>query len=186
LTAQSTPIFPDAPVASLVSQEARWLIPKVNRMNAEELLGLVRILDDAMNNTSLILLVEIGETLILLPGDAQIENWRYALQEAPNAKETSARLAKTKVYKVGHHGSLNATPKQLLWEAFERLAVTEPEDARLVTVLSTLGSKHGSVSRGTEVPRKPLVDALTQRSRFITTQKNIKIKQFWRDVTIPL
>ena len=31
-------------------------------MNAEELLGLVRILDDAMNNTSLILLLQIGET----------------------------------------------------------------------------------------------------------------------------
>jgi hypothetical protein len=186
MSVQPTRIFPDAPVAGHVPQEARWLIPKVNKMNAEELLGLVRILDDAMNNTSLILLIEIGETLILLPGDAQIENWRYALQEAPNAKETCARLAKTKVYKVGHHGSLNATPKQLLWEAFERLMVTEPEDARLVTVLSTLGSKHGSVSRGTEVPRKPLMDALTQRSRLITTQQDIKAKEFWRDVTIPL
>jgi hypothetical protein len=186
MAAQRTRIFPDAPIANHVPQQARWLIPKVNRMNAEELLGLVRILDDAMNNTSLILLLEIGETLILLPGDAQIENWRYALQKAPNAKETRARLAKTKVYKVGHHGSLNATPKQLLWEAFERLTVTAPDDARLVTLLSTLGGKHGSVNRGTEVPRRPLVDALTQRSRFITTQQDIRAKQFWRDVTIPL
>jgi hypothetical protein len=186
MTAQRTPIFPDAPIANQIPQEARWLIPKINRMNAEELLGLVRILDDAMNNTSLILLLEIGESLILLPGDAQIETWRYALREAPNAKQTRARLAKTKVYKVGHHGSLNATPKRLLWEAFERLTVTAPDDARLVTLLSTLGGTHGSVRRGTEVPRKPLVDALTQRSRLITTQHDIKPKEFWRDVTIPL
>jgi hypothetical protein len=184
LTAQPTPIFPEAPIADRHPQEARWLIPKINKMSAEELLGLVRILDDAMNNTSLILLFEIGETLILFPGDAQIENWRYALQDAPNAKKTCTRLAKTSVYKVGHHGSLNATPKKLLWEAFERLKVTEPEDARLTTLLSTLAGKHGSTSRGTEVPRKTLLDALTQRSRLITTQKDTSAKQFWRDVTI--
>jgi hypothetical protein len=186
MATQPLPIFPDASIADRVPPEARWLLPKVNKMSAEELLGLVRILDDAMNNTSLILLIEIGETLILLPGDAQIENWRYALQEAPNAAETCARLARTKVYKVGHHGSLNATPKRLLWEAFERLTVTAPDDARLVTLLSTLAGKHGSVSRGTEVPRRPLLDALTQRSRLITTQKDTSAKQFWRDVTIPL
>jgi hypothetical protein len=186
MTGQPTPIFPNAPIADHLPQEARWLIPKVNKMNAEELLGLVRILDDAMNNTSLILLLEIGETLILLPGDAQIENWRYALKEAPNATQTRARLAKTNVYKVGHHGSLNATPKQLLWEAFERLTVTAPDDARLITLLSTLGGKHGSVSRGTEVPRKALLDALNQHSRLITTQKGTTAKQFWRDVTIPI
>ena len=102
MTAQRTPIFPDAPIANQ-PQEARWLIPKVNRMHAEELLGLVRILDDAMNNTSLILLLEIGETLILLPGDAQIENWRYALGTRPTPsrpapawpRPTSTRSATT-------------------------------------------------------------------------------------------
>jgi hypothetical protein len=184
LTGGSTPIFPKATIAQRRSQEARWLIPQIERMRAEELLGLVRILDDTMNNTSLILLLEIGGTSILLPGDAQIESWRYALQEAPNAKEIAARLAKTKVYKVGHHGSLNATPKKLLWEAFERLEVTEPEDARLITLLSTLGGKHGQHTRGTEVPRQTLVNALKRGSQLVTTQENTKSSQFWRDVEI--
>jgi hypothetical protein len=31
-----------------------------------------------------------------------------------------AECAKTDLYKVGHHGSRNATPRELLWEAFDK------------------------------------------------------------------
>ena len=46
-----------------------------------QLLEIVRELDTAMNNTSVILLFEVGGTKLLFPGDAQIENWSYALQQ---------------------------------------------------------------------------------------------------------
>ena len=80
----------------------------------EQLLQIVRMLDDAMNNTSVILLFEVGDVRLLFPSDAQIENWEFALS---NPKITK-RLEGVNVYKVGHHGSLNATPKSL-WKLFD-------------------------------------------------------------------
>ena len=60
-------------------------MPQIDRMSAEELLAIVRSVDDALNNTSLILLFDIEGKKLLFPGDAQVENWRYALFQAPNA-----------------------------------------------------------------------------------------------------
>ena len=73
-----------------------------------------------MNNTSLILLFEVNGKKLLFPGDAQLENWSYALTEAQDTKKVRAMLADVDFYKVGHHGSLNATPRKLLWEAFKK------------------------------------------------------------------
>ena len=93
--------------------QTRWFIDRADRMNGNQLLGLVRILDKAMNNTSVILLLETGGKKLLFPGDAQIENWAFSLQKPAVMK----LLTDVDVYKVGHHGSLNATPKTL-WNHF--------------------------------------------------------------------
>ena len=61
-----------------VPDHARWLRDHVRSVRAETLLGIVRTLDKQMNNTSLILVFEVGEARLLFPGDAQIENWQYA------------------------------------------------------------------------------------------------------------
>jgi len=50
-------------------------------MTGEQLLEIVRVLDDQMNNTSLILLMEVGGLSMLFPGDAQIENWQFTLDK---------------------------------------------------------------------------------------------------------
>ncbi len=178
------PIFPKAEQATEIPQEARWLIPKIDRMAAEELLGVVRILDDAMNNTSLILLFDVGGKLLLFPGDAQIENWRYALQDAPDAAAIRARLAGVHVLKVGHHGSLNATPRKLLWEQFARLDAPVAAE-RMVTLLSTRTGKHGASARGTEVPRTTLLKQLAERTVLVDTQ-DTPAREFFIDVEIDL
>jgi hypothetical protein len=178
------PVFPNAPIARRPPQEARWLIPQVDRMRAEEMLAIVRILDSVLNNTSLILLFRVGQTNLLFPGDAQIENWNYALFTAPNRKEIRKQLARARFYKVGHHGSLNATPKTL-WNGFQRRSPTETPK-RLVTMVSTLKGKHGSEARGTEVPRKPLITALKQMSDFHDTELLRSKRVFWNDVELPL
>ena len=177
------PLFPGARKMRTPSQEARWLIPQIDRMDADEQLAIVRSLDDAMNNTSLILVFDIGGTLLLFPGDAQIENWQYALQDAPNAAEIRERLKGTRLYKVGHHGSLNATPKSLLWEGFANKGPAKAED-RLITVMSTLLGKHGSTARNTEVPRRTLVAELDKFSDLYTTQTDTTAAAFWRDVSL--
>jgi hypothetical protein len=175
------PLFPDAEtVTGNIPQEARWVIPEIERMRSEELLGLVRSLDSALNNTSLILLLEIGDTRLLFPGDAQIENWSYALFNAPGHQEIQARLAGANFYKVGHHGSLNATPKTL-WNAFENQGEAATP-GRLATMVSTLAGKHGSVDRGTEVPRKVLLAELEKLSDLHDTEKLEDPTTFWHDV----
>jgi hypothetical protein len=178
-------IFPNAPVARSYPQEARWVIPQIDKMRAEEMLAIVRSLDDALNNTSLILLFKIAGKVLVFPGDAQLENWRYALRENDRSDAIRADLARASFYKVGHHGSLNATPKSLLWQNFARRSATAGPD-RLATLVSTLSGKHGSVARRTEVPRRALIDELTRMSDLSNTQTLRSRKQFWVDVEIDL
>jgi hypothetical protein len=153
--------------------EARWFRDRLQRLRGAQLLEIVRSLDDQMNNTSVILLFEVGGKKLLFPGDAQIENWSYALEDAPDHAATRKLLADVDLYKVGHHGSLNATPKKLLWEGFKKRGARK----RLKTVLSTLPGKHGKVRNDTEVPRRPLLKALTAESELKNTNNAKDIKR---------
>lgn len=176
-------LFPEAATAARRPQEARAVIPKIDAMHAEEMLALVRSLDDYLNNTSLILMFEFGRQRLVFPGDAQVENWSYALFEARNRAAIRRRLRNATFYKVGHHGSLNATPRTL-WSAFRRRADAAGPD-RLATMVSTLAGKHGERSRGTEVPRDTLVAELARLSDFRTTEALTSQSPFWVDVVLP-
>jgi hypothetical protein len=144
--------------------DMRWYRYQAQREQADNLLSIVRTLDSAMNNTGVVLLFEAGGKSLLFPGDAQYENWMYALSHP----KIVARLAKVDLYKVGHHGSLNATPKDL-WNGFTARG-TKTKKGRLTSVLSTLAGVHGSEKAGTEVPRDPLVTALTKESNLCDTR----------------
>lgn len=180
------PIFPRAAIVtgSVLPLETRWFLPRIEAIRGEQLLEIVRILDKQMNNTSVILLFEVGRKKLLFPGDAQLENWMYALKGAGNAAATRKRLAGVDLYKVGHHGSLNATPKTL-WNLFTKKGSPTTSN-RLTTVVSTMSGKHGSVDRDTEVPRSKLVDALTDESEFFTTQKLTKKTEPVHEIHIPV
>ncbi|MBK7874298.1 MAG: hypothetical protein IPJ77_00830 [Planctomycetes bacterium] len=138
--------------------EHRWIVRRLERLRGEQLYEVVRTVDDALNNTSLILLFQVGDQKLLFPGDAQIENWQYAL-------EKNAELLKdVRLYKVGHHGSLNATPKSL-WNGFTRKS-GGAGSGDLLSVCSTKANVHGTTN---EVPRKKLVDELERRSEYRST-----------------
>lgn len=76
-------------------------------------------IDGDVNNTSLALAIELmGGEVLLFPADAQVGNWKswheqlYPSEPAtPGAPQKTARelLQRTILYKVGHHGSHNAT-----------------------------------------------------------------------------
>ena len=151
-------------VATPVPSEARWFRDRLEKLNGEQILEIVRTLDQQMNNTSLILLFEVLGQKLLFPGDAQVENWSFALEDAPDAKRTRKLLAEVDVYKVGHHGSLNATPKKSLWENFSKR-----KGKRLHTLLSTAAGKHGHTTSNTEVPRRTLLTALKKESQLQST-----------------
>lgn len=134
----------------------KWVIDKLNTIQLHRVKRIVRALDDAINNTSVILLFEVGNKALLFSGDAQLENWQYALGKS-SMKE---KLKKTSVYKVGHHGSTNATPKSL-WALFQRKGRADHP------LISLLSSERGHHHR---VPRKSLVEALKAETEFHSTQ----------------
>jgi hypothetical protein len=82
-------------------------------------------LDSDTNNTSLVLAFELGDPgsgkVLLFPADAQVGNWlswgslSWNVQEPgeqPRTITANDLLARTVLYKVGHHGSHNATLRQ--------------------------------------------------------------------------
>jgi beta-lactamase superfamily II metal-dependent hydrolase len=146
--------------------EARWFCNQLKKLSGQQVLEIVRTLDQQMNNTSLILLFEVFGMKLLFPGDAQLENWSYALEDAPEAQRNRKLLADVDVYKVGHHGSLNATPKRGLWENFAKR-----KGRKLHTLLSTMANKHGHTASKTEVPRRTLLEALESETSLQNTQK---------------
>jgi hypothetical protein len=76
-------------------------------------------LDSDTNNTCLALAIELVESgkVLLFPGDAQVGNWlsweKLSWKVAGSTEPVTAKdlLERTVLYKVGHHGSHNATLK---------------------------------------------------------------------------
>jgi len=158
----SSSLFPKAatvPVSDAPSH-LKWVIDKLDKGHTQNIQRIVRALDNAMNNTSVILLLEIEDRVLLLPGDAQLENWQYALQTTGIAE----KLKNTGIYKVGHHGSTNATPKSL-WNLFANRSLRQ-KPGRLISLLSTQRGEHN------QVPRKSLVDALDAETTLYSTEKS--------------
>ena len=81
--------------------------------------GLALALDNATNNTSLAVAIELGPEgkVLLFPADAQVGNWlswRDQSWKDANGRDVTVDdlLARTVLYKVGHHSSHNATLRQ--------------------------------------------------------------------------
>jgi hypothetical protein len=78
-------------------------------------------LDGAVNNTSLVLAIELTDSgkVLLFPGDAQVGSWlswhehEWKVKRDGQTETVTAEnlLANTVLYKVSHHGSHNATLK---------------------------------------------------------------------------
>lgn len=164
---------------SKLPTEMRWVAERVDIAEQDQMLGIVTALDNVMNNTSVILLFEAGRKKLLFPGDAQLENWSYALQS-----DMAELLNDVDLYKVGHHGSLNATPKSM-WQRFKKRGKANAPE-RLTTVMSTMAGKHGGKNGlPTEVPRVPLVNELKADSTLFNTQ-DLQPTQLCQIITIDL
>jgi len=104
-----------------MADNAAW-----RRIDQDWLLSVARLglqLDSATNNTSLVLAFEFSDTgqVLLFAADAQIGSWKswlalkWKLGEGDDKEktfETAELLQRTVFYKVGHHGSHNATLKE--------------------------------------------------------------------------
>ena len=134
----------------------RWLTEKVRRQQVASLLRVVTWLDDVMNNTSVVLLIKAGNRRLLFPGDAQLESWQWITAASPKAATNRKNLKKVDLYKVGHHGSRNATPKTSLYGLWTPTGATP---RRLMSLMSTREGVYGE-SDNTFVPSDNLRDGL--------------------------
>jgi len=111
--------------------------------------------DNTLNNQSLVVLFSFRGRNLLFVGDAQWGNWENFLYGGaygtPGHTGLTERarsiLGKIDFYKVGHHGSANATPK----------------DAVAAMRQGCVGMCSTEINAYNEVPREPLLEALRGR-----------------------
>ncbi len=124
-------------------------------------------LDRLTNNTSLALAFELVNSgkVLLFPADAQVGNWlswhdhTWTVQDGDRFRDVTAQnlLARTVLYKVGHHGSHNATlrDKGLKMMNHPELVAMVPVDVK------TAHEK----KRWKKMPFLPLVADLKKKTR---------------------
>ena len=108
-------------------------------------------LDKAVNGTSLMLMLEVAGTFLLFPGDAQWGTWNAAMQDP----EWKQMLSNVSFYKIGHHGSHNATPTdfvdQMMPDGIQAMASTLTRnvwpDIPRIPLLDRLVAKKVNVAR---------------------------------------
>ena len=83
---------------------------KIQNVDNDTAFALAKRIEDAVNGTSLMMMFHVGNAYLFFPGDAQHGTWQSALKD----DEWRKLLTKTNFYKVGHHGSHNATPKEFV------------------------------------------------------------------------
>jgi hypothetical protein len=122
-------------------------------------------LDQATNNTSLVIAIELPKPgrrpgdgdVLLFAADAQVGNWLSWQDVRFSVEGTSVTgpqlLANTVLYKVGHHGSHNATLKE---KGLEQMA-------RLETALMPTDEEMASTVKWDEFPWPDLVTRLGEK-----------------------
>jgi hypothetical protein len=148
-TAQSVPFF----------QQRYWNQEDWRRIDdawLDDATSLALQLDNVVNNTSLVMAIELnGGDVLLFAADAQVGNWlswgdrKWTGQNGAQVTGPDL-LRRTIFYKVGHHGSSNATARECGLELMTHLAVAVvPVDHAMA-----LKRKWG------DLPFKTLMDAL--------------------------
>jgi len=137
--------------------------PAWRRLDFESMADLERLalaLDGDTNNTSLALAFEFTDGRVLLfPADAQVGNWlswqTYTWKVGQKPVRADSLLARTVLYKVGHHGSHNATLKD---DGLEKM--THRDLMALIPV-----DKAMAVKKRWKMPFPPLHQRLLEKTR---------------------
>lgn len=119
-------------------------------------LAAAKKLDGMINSTSLVLVLQIGSARLLLPGDAEWGTWKLILAD----DDAKALLRGSTFFKVGHHGSHNATSKTLVEKILPK---------KIPAMIST---QKGTEPYRNGIPLQKLLDALDARQiRFVRSDK---------------
>jgi beta-lactamase superfamily II metal-dependent hydrolase len=138
-------------------------LEEIERAGSLSDLAVAVALDKAVNGTSLMLMLEVVGTYLLFPGDAQWGTWNAAMQD-PEWRELLTRVS---FYKIGHHGSHNATPTDFVKELIP---------AGMCAMASTLTREIWP-----DIPRLPLLTELDGKKAHIArSDQPEKIGQMFR------
>lgn len=167
---------PAVPPALPQSPDATVAADKWRRIDSDWLSmvgNLALNLDTYTNNTCLAFAVEFisSKKVLLFPGDAQFSNWlswqklTWEIPGDAGAKEkikAKDLLERTVFYKVGHHGSHNATLKKHgleMMTSSELMAMIPVDRKQAASKISKTNPK------GWEMPEKKLFERLLERTR---------------------
>ena len=103
-------------------------------------------LDQAVNGTSLVLLLQFRQASLLFAGDAQWGTWSQILKN----EDVKSLLKNISFYKVGHHGSHNATPVDFVEKVM-------PKGIQAMISVTTY-------ARYPRIPKKELLEAMKNKS----------------------
>lgn len=130
-------------------------------------------LDSDTNNTSLVLAFEFAKTreVLLFVGDAQVGNWQswanleFKVPGRDKPLPALDLISRTVFYKVGHHGSHNATLKAGGLEQMSRedLVAFIPLDKSTAASQGTKDPATGK-PKGWQMPAPPLLKALREKT----------------------
>ncbi|SEB19055.1 hypothetical protein [Variovorax sp. YR216] len=166
-------------------------------------------LDSDTNNTSLVLAFELEDSgeVLLFPADAQVGNWlswdeiEWSVDAGHGAAARKVRaeqlLARTIFYKIGHHGSHNATLREKGLERMtdDGLVAMLPLDRPTASKMEwnmpfpSLHERLGERCRGRildlelGMPEKPPAMSDADWTRF---QQRVDVQDDWIDYRIPL
>jgi beta-lactamase superfamily II metal-dependent hydrolase len=169
--AQLEPFASDWPIsASTFQARSEWAHLSVSPAEMESINkaasnwdpAITVTLESAVNGTSLVLAFEIGDAVLFFPGDAQWGTW----QEILSKKRSADLLKRVSYWKVGHHGSHNATPADF---------VDQWVPPSCCAMMSTKTGKWASI------PRQPLIKAIEKKEVQLARsdeKKNSKYKRF--------
>jgi hypothetical protein len=125
-------------------------------------------LDDDTNNGCLVLAIELvgSGKVLLFPADAQVGNWLswhdlvwfHEQEEGVEMVSGGDLVRRTVLYKVGHHGSHNATLREKGLELME-----QPDLVALLPVYEEQAAKMGT--QGWAMPFPPLLERLEQKTQ---------------------
>jgi hypothetical protein len=135
-------------------------------------------LNSFLNNQSLVVLFTFKGKKLLFVGDAQAGNWEHWLSDTDTPDKSASAavnaqaqkiLSSLDFYKVGHHGSANATPKAAVTLMAKR-------GQKLAAMCSTQADVYGKEDvanpvDGTEVPRLPLLEALRSATELVRSDQ---------------
>jgi beta-lactamase superfamily II metal-dependent hydrolase len=110
------------------------------------LMAAASVLEQSVNNTSLFFVLDIGGVRLLFPGDAQYGAW----ESVRNDPKSLDLISDVDFYKMGHHGSHNATPMSFIEQQWKK-----PGDTMVPWGLVKLWKD--------SIPYTQLINALTEK-----------------------